>query len=101
MTRVFVVVMVGLGLVCGTLVWDTEALASILCRSVEGHQVCLETIKRSAKYFWEYRVVVTVDGNRQPSKRYDCRQPQALSDETAPPLAESHIQQLICDFVTH
>ena len=37
------------------------------------HDICLEQVQRSAKYHWRYRVESTVDGQRQPLTRYDCR----------------------------
>lgn len=37
------------------------------------HDICLERVQRSAKYHWRYRVEATVDGQRQPLTRYNCR----------------------------
>ncbi|AFY66555.1 hypothetical protein [Geitlerinema sp. PCC 7407] len=47
--------------------------APILCRTLEGHQICVLSLKRSAKYFWEYRAKVRVDGKERPIEIYNCR----------------------------
>lgn len=51
------------------------------CYHRSDHEICLERVRRSAKYHWRYRVATTVDGKRQPLTRYDCR------DRTRTPLA--------------
>ena len=33
------------------------------CRNYNGHQVCILSIKRSAKNHWEYRASVSADGS--------------------------------------
>ncbi|MEM9272309.1 MAG: hypothetical protein AAGA80_05010 [Cyanobacteria bacterium P01_F01_bin.143] len=43
------------------------------CKLWSGHQVCIVRIKRSAKYYWEYRTILSVDGQKQPEIVYDCR----------------------------
>ncbi len=44
-----------------------------ICQFWSGHQVCVVQIKRSAKYYWEYRTILSVDGTKQPEIVYDCR----------------------------
>ncbi len=44
-----------------------------ICKFWSGHQVCVVRIKRSAKYYWEYRTILSVDGKKQPEVVYDCR----------------------------
>lgn len=100
MVRALIGLLIGLGCWGGLLGWSAGALANPLCRPLAGQQVCIETIKRSAKYFWEYRVVVSIDGDHQPLKRYDCR-PSATPEETESPAAEIAIRQFVCGFVTH
>ncbi|WP_228024720.1 hypothetical protein [cf. Phormidesmis sp. LEGE 11477] len=46
---------------------------SDICRLFSGHQVCINSIRRSAKSYWEYRTVVSIDGVRQPLELYNCR----------------------------
>jgi hypothetical protein len=92
--------LIGLIWAVGLLGWGTEAAASNLCRDIQGQSVCIETIKRSAKYVWEYRVVAVVDGKRQAQKRYDCR---SLAISTAETVAsfEAVMQQFVCGLVNH
>ncbi|OKH51257.1 hypothetical protein NIES30_03055 [Phormidium tenue NIES-30] len=97
--RALVAVLLGLWAVLW--VWIPESAASVLCRDVEGQEVCIETIKRSAKYTWEYRVVVSIDGKSRPVKRYDCRRTTGADRELAMPYFESALRQFICDRVTH
>lgn len=44
-----------------------------LCHPFNHRQICVVTIKRSAKNYWEYRVEVSVDGVKQPIEVYNCR----------------------------
>ena len=64
--------LLGLLLVSGLLTAPV-AMAAPLCRSVAEHQICVLKITRSAKYYWEYRAVVEVDGKRRAMARYNCR----------------------------
>ncbi len=43
------------------------------CRTFTGHEVCISSIRRSGKSYWEYRTVVSVDGVKQPLELYNCR----------------------------
>ncbi|MEM6867456.1 MAG: hypothetical protein AAF528_03655 [Cyanobacteria bacterium P01_C01_bin.121] len=43
------------------------------CRIFTGHEVCINSIRRSAKSYWEYRAVVSIDGVKQPLELYNCR----------------------------
>jgi len=43
------------------------------CRTLEGHTFCLIDIQRSAKNYWEYRAIVSVDGVARPVEVYNCR----------------------------
>jgi hypothetical protein len=44
------------------------------CKSIASQKVCILSIDRSAKNYWEYRVQLTVDRIPQSSAVYDCRQ---------------------------
>lgn len=44
-----------------------------MCRDLDGHEICILKIKRSAKYHWQYRAVVSVDGQETPIEIYNCR----------------------------
>lgn len=101
MGRALIAVLLGLGLWGVMVVWSPESSASLLCRDLEGQRVCIETIKRSAKYVWEYRVVISIDGQNRPLKRYDCRQSRSAERAPAVPYFEDALQQFICDRVIH
>lgn len=103
----------GLGLVglviALVLMGPSPAMAALTCQTLGDHRLCLETAKRSAKYFWQYQAAVTVDGQPLPTQRYDCR-PQSLAPSigTAPgdtvaggsiPTADV-IQGFVCRAVT-
>jgi hypothetical protein len=44
-----------------------------ICRDYNNQEVCILTIKRSAKNYWEYRVALRVDGKVIPVELYNCR----------------------------
>ncbi len=94
--------LVGLLLV-GTLVTGNPSpvVAAAKCQILDGHQVCLEAIKRSAKYPWEYRVTVRVDGQKQPEQRHDCRQAirDMLPAQGTADLTKARTRQWICRLV--
>lgn len=43
------------------------------CTTITDKQVCLVRIKRSAKNYWEYRVIFSFDGKKQRERIYNCR----------------------------
>jgi hypothetical protein len=43
------------------------------CQEIAGEQVCIQKIKRSAKYYWEYRVNLSIDSLKQAVRFYNCR----------------------------
>ncbi|MFQ3616586.1 MAG: hypothetical protein SNJ57_20325 [Cyanobacteriota bacterium] len=55
--------------------------APVFCRVVDGHSVCVLSLQRSAKNFWEYRAAVSVDGAVRPVEVYDCRDRSASQNE--------------------
>lgn len=42
------------------------------CKVYDGQEICLVSLKRSAKYYWEYRAILRVDGKELPVKKFDC-----------------------------
>ncbi|WP_309744215.1 MULTISPECIES: hypothetical protein [unclassified Chamaesiphon] len=59
----------------GLFVWlgsVTPARAEF-CRQVDGQQICIIDIKRSAKNYWQYQAMVRIDGIDMPAASYDCR----------------------------
>lgn len=51
----------------------SAAIAAPVCRTTPDHEVCILSIKRSAKYHWQYRAAVSLDGIKRPVERYNCR----------------------------
>lgn len=51
------------------------------CRQVDGHQICILRIKRSAKNYWQYQATVSTDGTIQPSASYDCREKSIIDQD--------------------
>nr|WP_290225364.1 hypothetical protein [Trichocoleus desertorum] len=49
------------------------AEAKSFCRLSGDRSICILSIKRSAKNYWEYRAVVSVDGVVKPVEVYNCR----------------------------
>ncbi|WP_353671744.1 hypothetical protein [Synechocystis sp. LKSZ1] len=85
----------GLGWLGGSM---APAFAQVnLCRIEGPHTLCLETVKRSAKYPWEYRVVVTMDGIPQAPQRYNCRdRVKVNTDGYLEPLKSGGLAQRLC-----
>jgi hypothetical protein len=44
------------------------------CRQLDGHQICILNIKRSAKNYWQYQATASIDGIEKPTASYDCRE---------------------------
>jgi hypothetical protein len=72
----------------------------LLCRAVDGHQVCVVSIKRSAKNYWEYRAQLSIDDQPLPIERYDCR-PTLRPAATDEKPSKQSLRQLICGLVKH
>ncbi|MEB3882343.1 hypothetical protein [Lyngbya sp. CCY1209] len=68
------------GLLLMIVLWAMGALSPIAppaeavsCRTIADHKVCILSLKRSAKYYWEYRAKISVDGVVRPVETYNCR----------------------------
>lgn len=63
-----------LGIIISLMTWQVSpAIAAPLCRTIKNQTVCILTIKRSAKNYWEYSAAVSIDGKRGRKEPYDCR----------------------------
>lgn len=70
------------------------------CREVNDHLICIVSIKRSAKYYWEYRASVSVDGEVSPVEIYNCRDRRRLqADGKAVAFEPNGPGNLICDLL--
>ncbi|HEY9800128.1 MAG TPA: hypothetical protein V6D25_07200 [Leptolyngbyaceae cyanobacterium] len=74
------------------------AIADV-CRNYHGQRICIVSLNRSAKNYWEYRASVTVDGVKRPLEVYNCRQKlRVQQDGTIVPFAPKDPGELICSF---
>lgn len=68
-----------LGAIATLLIFSTlntemkPAHAAPICKEIQGQQVCINKMKRSAKNYWEYWAIVDVDGHLRPKETYNCR----------------------------
>ena len=89
--------------VCSLLILliDLSAIAypveAALCRNLDGREVCIVKIKRSAKYHYRYRTVVSIDGQKEPLVIYDCRDRTISRKNKYPiPFKSNSAGELIC-----
>lgn len=69
------------------------------CRNLDHHEICIVTIKRSAKNYWEYRAQVRVDGEVKPMQVYDCRKKIAIQPNKVLELFEQDgTAEAVCSF---
>ncbi|MGD1804855.1 hypothetical protein ACP6PL_05370 [Dapis sp. BLCC M126] len=53
--------------------------AASFCRNYNGNKICILSIKRSAKNYWEYRAEVSINGVKKPLEIYNCRTQQKIN----------------------
>ncbi|NJL86142.1 MAG: hypothetical protein HC886_09415 [Leptolyngbyaceae cyanobacterium SM1_1_3] len=51
------------------------------CQTVAEQEICLLSLRRSAKYYWQYRAAVSIAGIRRPVEVYDCQRQQRVSSK--------------------
>jgi hypothetical protein len=74
------------------------AQASV-CRNYQGREICIVDIKRSAKNYWEYRVIMSVDKVKQPLEVYNCRSHSTVKqDGTVLAFSQSNPGEIVCGF---
>ncbi|MEH2060779.1 MAG: hypothetical protein V7K50_00665 [Nostoc sp.] len=79
------------------------AFASV-CRNYDDydglrHQICILSINRSAKNYWEYRARVSVDGVKRSTEVYNCRQRVKVQEGgTILPFEQKSPGEMICSF---
>lgn len=70
-----------------------------MCRNYDGHQICILSIKRSAKNYWEYRAAISVDKAIKPIEVYNCRSEVKIQqDGTILAFKQNDPGKLICSF---
>ena len=55
-----------------------QPAAASFCRNYKGNKICILSIKRSAKNYWEYRAEVSINGARKPLEIYNCYTQQKI-----------------------
>ena len=69
------------------------------CRNSNDHLICILSIKRSAKNYWEYRAAVSIDGVERPIEVYNCRDRTLVrKDGSVMPFESNGPGELICRF---
>jgi hypothetical protein len=67
------------------------------CRTVGDRTICIVEIKRSAKNYWEYRAVVSINGVVKPLEVYNCRDRiRVQPDGTVIPFASDGAGDVVC-----
>ncbi|MEL7035112.1 MAG: hypothetical protein AAFO04_05770 [Cyanobacteria bacterium J06592_8] len=70
------------------------------CYTIEGNQICILKIKRSAKYHWEYRASVSINGKKKPIEIYNCRTKTKITAERRLKRFEKNgVGKLICSLL--
>ncbi|MFB8792787.1 MAG: hypothetical protein U7126_00810 [Microcoleus sp.] len=70
-----------------------------VCRNYGEGEICILDLKRSAKNYWEYRAIVSIDGVKKPLELYNCRSRIAVKkDGKVVPFGEKDPGQFICSF---
>ena len=75
----------------------TSSANAEFCRQINGQQICITKIKRSAKNYWEYRAAVKIDQETRPIEIYNCRQGHRITQEgEIIPFKSDGVGKLIC-----
>jgi hypothetical protein len=73
-----------------------------VCQNSQGQQICILNIQRNAKKYWEYRVIVSIDGIAQSLKIYNCRSRYRVSkDKVIVSFEQNDVGNLICNILKH
>lgn len=79
--------------------WLALPAEASVCRNYEGREICIVDIKRSAKNYWEYRVILSVDGEKKPLEVYNCRDRTTVKkDRTMLAFGENNPGEIVCRF---
>jgi hypothetical protein len=72
------------------------------CPTVASQEVCILNLRRSAKNYWEYWALLSINGVKQPERVYDCRvfakgrSRNIPSELTAETVKSESIGSLVC-----
>jgi len=77
----------------------TLPVQAATCRTVSDRAICILTIKRSAKNYWEYRAKVQVDGEVKPVQVYDCRKKITIqNNKVLEQFEQDGTAEVVCSF---
>ncbi len=80
-----------------TLCFPAQALT---CRTLNQNKICILSIKRSAKNHWEYRAVVSINGQQKPMEIYNCRRKTKIDTQgQTQPFKTQGAGELICSLL--
>lgn len=83
------------------LTWADPATA-LTCRMVHDQEICILDIRRSAKYYWEYRATVRINGNPPVRDVYNCRdRTKRREDGSTVPFDQHGAGDYICRLIHH
>ncbi len=81
--------------------WTEPVFASI-CKVYHQEKVCILDIRRSAKYYWQFRVKTSVNGKKKPLTVYDCRERlKVLKNGSTVRFSDDGIENYICETLKH
>lgn len=62
-------------LCCGLCLWllNSPIAVALPCRQLAEQRVCLVSLQRSAKNYWEYRAILRINDRELPLEMYNCR----------------------------
>ncbi|PSF36575.1 hypothetical protein C7H19_12910 [Aphanothece hegewaldii CCALA 016] len=90
------------GIILGILIiltFFTSSAYASFCRNYHEQLVCILSIKRSAKNYWEYRASISVNNIVRPIEIYDCRQKIRIQQKgVSIPFKINDPGELICSF---
>ncbi|PSM46767.1 hypothetical protein C7Y66_23335 [Chroococcidiopsis sp. CCALA 051] len=72
--------------------------AASVCRTRDGHQICILSIQRSAKNYWEYRAAVSIDGVKGDTEVYNCRDRVKVQKDRVVPFRSDDPGEVVCSF---
>ncbi|MBE9093353.1 hypothetical protein [Tychonema sp. LEGE 07203] len=79
--------------------WVALPAEASVCRNYQGREICIVDIKRSAKNYWEYRVILSVDRVKQPLEVYNCRDRTTVKkDGTVLAFGQNNLGEIVCSF---
>jgi hypothetical protein len=67
------------------------------CEALNEHEICIVSLQRDSKRYWNYQVAISIDGEKQPVEIYNCRsQFKIQTNGKIVPFADNSPGQFIC-----